>query len=434
MNNLTIQPDKTYNPEYSNGLGFSVKGIRPEGYCPKCKKPFKFNSRKMSFLCKTHLTVPQRFMIDIYYNGKRIRRGTTLDGETLRTFAQAHALYMQAEEEKKHKKFDPAKWRAKGKIEYSFDMLICKWHSSKEELMNNNKRAPSYVPKLRIYMRNFFEPCYGNRDVREIFNLDEFTTFISSYRQKGGQSISLKYQKNLTDALQSFFRWLLKKKYITELPDFPDPVEIPEHDPQTITRDIQLKLLECVSNEDKPIFTWLFYQGCRPGEARALMGDCILTQIEPRDAVKYKRTFSGSQLKERTKTKNIRYNYIYPEARAVLPEIIHTYSFVFTHGKIAKKPYSAAHLNKIFRKVLEQFNEKHNTDLRIELYEATKHSFGTQKVNEGISIHELKEWYGHSKIEMTEKYAKVNIVDVFRKHDKVVSIEQAKTRLNRDRQ
>jgi site-specific recombinase XerD len=50
----------------------------------------------------------------------------------------------------------------------------------------------------------------------------------------------------------------------------------------------------------------------------------------------------------------------------------------------------------------------------IDNYEATKHSFGTRYLNEGASRDLLKEWFGHTKIEMTERYTKIRVVDAFR--------------------
>jgi len=57
-----------------------------------------------------------------------------------------------------------------------------------------------------------------------------------------------------------------------------------------------------------------------------------------------------------------------------------------------------------------------------ELYEVSKHSFGTQKANEGIPLSMLTEWFGHSSEEMTKKYAKLNIVDAFRKMQNVIPL------------
>lgn len=410
-----------------------MKGISPEGKCPICKKSFRFDARKLSFVCMEHKTEARRFLVTVYFKGERIRRATNLDGETLTTFAQAYALLNQAETEKRNKRFDPKRWKTRFKINYLFEVLLSKWQDSKEDLLKEGRRSPSYVSELPTYINRFFMPCYEGHDAREIPNLDEHLAYLSAYRKANGDPISLKYKKNVMECLQSFFNWLRKKKYILELPKFPDTIEVPEHDPKTISRDVQIKILAFIHAEHKPIFTWLFYQGCRPGEVRALKGDCILDGMEPQDTVKYKRTFSDNILMEHTKTKNVRFNYIYPEPRALLPRV-HPLSFVFTHGVKVKRQYSKPFLNKIYRQALKDFNEANNTNLEVGLYEATKHSFGTEQVNKGVPIQWLQQWFGHSSQKMTEKYAKLNVVDVFRKLDNVISIEQARTRGASDRQ
>jgi integrase len=236
--------------------------------------------------------------------------------------------------------------------------------------------------------------------------------------------LSLKYQSNLMEALKGFFRWLYNKKYIPELPSFPESIEVPEHNPITINKETQIRLLECVPAEHKPLFTWLFYQGCRPGEARALKWDCIRD-----DEVCYKRTFSADKLVEHTKTKKIRLNYIYPEPLEALPGRDLSNSFVFTHGKAIKRHYSAAYLNRLFNKALSEFNKKYNLDLEITLYEATKHSRGTQMVNEEeIPLDLIQKWFGHTKRETTELYAKLNVVDAFRKRHNVVALRKAENK------
>jgi len=71
------------------------------------------------------------------------------------------------------------------------------------------------------------------------------------------------------------------------------------------------------------------------------------------------------------------------------------------------------------------FIKGHPRGLEIELYEATKYSFGTHYVNSDISKNLLKEWFGHASIKSTEIYAKIRVVDAFRQiqNDKVVDIE-----------
>jgi site-specific recombinase XerD len=50
----------------------------------------------------------------------------------------------------------------------------------------------------------------------------------------------------------------------------------------------------------------------------------------------------------------------------------------------------------------------------VELYEATKHNFGTYHINHGVSKKLLKEWFGHTSLKSTEIYAKIQVVDKFR--------------------
>ena len=112
------------------------------------------------------------------------------------------------------------------------------------------------------------------------------------------------------------------------------------------------------------------------------------------------------KLKESTKTKRIRHNLLFPRDR-FLPPNRFPEDFVFTHAIIG--PYSQDLLNKLFREATRQLG------IEIELYEATKHSFGTRYVNERwLSRDLLKEWFGHTKIEMTERYARIKVVDAFR--------------------
>ena len=398
---MTIPLAPTYNTDYEIVLGFNMKGIRAEGRCPICKGTFKAQKNK-GYFCPHHLTTPVRYTIDFYYKGERIRRGTALDGKTLQTFAQAHALLTQAQNEIQNKTFDPSKWKAKDSIEFRFNKLIGQWYDEKERQMLRKQLAPSYVCKLISYIKNYYLNFFGQKDVREIFNVKEFANQLP-------EKLSLKYQKNILDALRNFFFWLKENRYISEMPVFP-AFELPEHKPNTIDKEVQLKILEFISEEHKPIFTFLFYQGCRPGEARALKWDCVNSDI-----VTYRRTWSGQELREMTKDKDIRENLIFPEVMAVLPRKGFPLDFVFTHGKKIKRPYGKTLVQDIFNRALMTFNKNYDTDLKITLYEATKHSFGTEQVNKGVPLELLQKWYGHSDIRTTEKYAKLKVVDAFRK-------------------
>lgn len=407
---MTKPLDMDENPSF-NPWGFSMKGIFPEGRCPNCKGTFR-RDPKRGFVCPECLTHPKRFTICIYHKGERIRRGTNLDVKTLQTFADAHGLLRQAENEIEAHRFDPSRWKAKDRVDYRISIQLDHWYYEKLELMKRGRLADGYVPKLKTYIEHYYKPYFNHKDVREIFNCKDFVNKLPS-------RLSLKYQKNISDALKGFFTWLRENRIIAEIPVFP-VIEFPEHQPQTISREIQLKILDEIPNEHKPIFAFLFYQGCRPGEVRALKWDAVLD-----DVVTFKRTWSGRKLREMTKTKNIRQNLIFPETLAMLPARRFPLDFVFVHGIKTKRPYSEDYLNDIYKTARRAFNKKFNTELSIELYEATKHSFGTQNINQGVPENLLQQWFGHTRAEMTKKYAKLRVVDAFRDLQKMRSLKDA---------
>lgn len=414
-----------------NHWGLSMKGIQPLGRCPKCQGSFKKDSRQ-GYVCPVCLTHPKRFLIVIHYKGKRIRRATTLEGKTLRSFADAHGLLKQAQNEIDAHKFDPVKWKAKDRTDYRFSYQVDRWYKEKDGLMKEGKRAPSYVPKLFTYIRHYFLPYFGDQDIRDIRTTKDFARqlFDGLYKFKKEHALpvsvkqrklSLKYQDNILKALRGFFIWLKDDEKLIDNEQMPvfKFEEVPEHKPQIISPETQTMLLDLIPDVHKPIFVFLFYQGCRPSEVRALKWNDING-----DVVTYSRTWSGSVLREQTKTKRIRHNLLFEETLRALPPRRFSGDFVFVHGKIKKRHYSPDFLNKIFNTAARKLG------LDIELYEATKHSFGFYHLNKmGVSKEMLKEWYGHASVKTTDLYAKIQVVDAFRevqeRKNKVVELKSA---------
>lgn len=409
------QTDKNM-PSTSNPWGFDMKGIRAKGKCPVCQSSFKADIKK-GFLCPEHLTAPERFQVDFFYKGERFRREVNLDGEALETFSAAHALLERAKAEIRAKKFDPTKWKAKYLIEYSFDRLIMKWYAEKELLMKQDKRAPSYVPKLKTYINLYYLKHFAGLDVREITAIQtkEFSLRLPGMSPTG-RKLSPKYQKNILDALQHFFNWLHDDHIIEQKPKFPK-VEVPEYEPKVLTPEVQEIILDIIPEKHKPIFAFLFYQGCRPAEVRALKWKDIDLK---NDVVTLRRTFSDSKLRETTKTGRIRHNYLFPETKSALPTAPtpaewYADEFVFTHGKAVKNTYSKNFLSRIYKKALLEVEEDTGIKIDSSLYDATKHSFGTYLVNEGVPMDVLQKHFGHSNRAMTERYAKLRAVDAMKK-------------------
>jgi integrase len=292
--------------------------------------------------------------------------------------------------------------------------------------------APGYVPKLRTYADNYILPALGGMDVRHVrsSHVKALARDMPSMSRRGNR-LSPKYIRNVLDALRGFMRWLRhEERLIEDVPRFPS-IDVPEHDFKVMTPVDQWGVFDRVPREHRRIFMFLFAQGCRPSEARALKWDSVGDGV-----VTYRRTFSGRRLVERTKTGRVRRNYLFPEgARAIrrrvnLPEgeagrlarIRRLDEFVFTHGG-AGKPYSADLLNRVYSDALAAYNADMAREnprwrpLDVTLYEATKHSFGTALYAAGATLEALQRHFGHSKPEMTMRYARVDAVELFRKLD-----------------
>ncbi|MBE0425765.1 MAG: site-specific integrase [Nitrospirae bacterium] len=369
-----------------------MKNIRAEGKCPVCGR---FRVPKCP-----HGVFARQFFVDMKYQGIRILKGTDLDGRTLKTLDDAIALRQRLITEIQNKTFNLAKWTSKTKPDFLFQNLCEKWYQEKLREVQQKKLKPSYVVKIRQYITHYYH-YFNNLDIRSIFNVKDFALYLPD-------KLSLKYQKNIIDALSNFFRWCKNNRYISEMPVFPK-ISVPEHQIKVLSIETRLKILENIPEEHKPIFTFLFYQGARPSEVRSLKWDCI-----EGDTVIYKRTFSNEILIETTKESNIRYNWIFPEVMKVLPKRTFPLDFIFRHGKKIKRHYSKTFLNDLFKNALRAYNEENGHNLNICLYEATKHSFGTSWRNEGMPLEAIKEWFGHKSTKTTERYAKSDVIELWK--------------------
>ena len=144
----------------------------------------------------------------------------------------------------------------------------------------------------------------------------------------------------------------------------------------------------------RPIFQFMMEYGCRPGEARALKKDCIVD-----GQVIFRRAFSNNTLRETTKTDRVRRYDITPYFKEVLADLpLHTSPFVFVRDD--GKPYTSKNLNKIWHEACDK------AGIHIKLYNGCKHSLGCQLLDMGCDMDLVRQQLGHTKIEMTQRYAK----------------------------
>jgi integrase len=395
---MTLTDDKTdkYNTLNLSDLGVNMKGIYPRGRCPVegCIFTFQVNSKGL-YECPEHKVKANQFEVVVHYKNKRFSRTTDFDGEPLITISQAEKLTSKARADKKYKRFDPTEWRDKTKKDYRFNSLLNKWLKAKEDKVRQRKLSPSYLAKLKQYINIYYvQADFADLDIREVK-----AYHIRNFEDNFPGRLSLKYQKNIMEALRAFFRWcqiFIDSKI--EVPHF-EPIEVPEKDIEVISLKERALILDNIPEAHRPIFTFYLYQGCRPSEVRALKWKDIQGEV-----VTYQRNFSQDRLVEWTKTRRIRKNPLFPEVMAVLPQRTFPESFVFTHGVKYIRHYSKNLLNRIFHGAATA------AGIKINVYNAGKHSFGTNAVNNGVPVDVLQKWFGHSNRAMTEKYARIDLV------------------------
>jgi integrase len=149
-------------------------------------------------------------------------------------------------------------------------------------------------------------------------------------------------------------------------------------------------------------FYFIAFQAChgtRTGETRALRHSDIDVEM---DTVTIRRAFSGTVLREITKTKRIRRIPLDPgwkELYQSQPRSLDPEAFVFLRNG---KPFSESWARK-------KWNEARiKAGLTpITLYEGTRHSIASQAVNRGVSLYAISRFLGHTNIKQTEKYSHI---------------------------
>jgi len=323
---------------------------------------------------------PGQYQVYFTHQRKRIFLQRDAIGDPLRDMGQVKAVIGQIQANG----YDPADWFKK----IPFDKTIKKWVESSE-------CSPDWQKKRETIVDNLFIPYFKKRDVSQIADT------ITAFHKEKLASKNKKTQKNYLDLLKGFFRWMVTKKIISEMPEFPKIRITPDFNPHTYSKAEQVKLFEFCPDLDKAILTFLRWTGCRPNEARGLQKEDI-DWSNQRVYVRHAMSMGG-QLKG-TKTGILKTYGIFPEIEECLKSDGHP-TFVFSRRG---RPYSRRMLEKAWKKMTGLAHQRYNLPI-YPLYRGTKHSLGDQLINEeGWSPSEVQAVFGHADIRSTLNYARVN--------------------------
>ena len=388
-----------------NGKEKKMKGcIRPisrQMRCPKCGKKFQ-HFPKFGYVCFECQTKPDRFYIDIFWQGSRKSVCSDKQGIALDSYDRAFNLLSTIQGEIDNHTFDPSRYVASDLKHFWASTLLSKFEEEKKPSL-----APSYVKDFERYIlaaKEFFD----NKDVREIRKKDlvEFKKFVTDGYTAKGRSLHItrkgKTVKNYLDVFRTFLIYLKNDLEILQVvPSFPE-IEVEEYEWKWIDSDVQLSLLSHTPENDRPLIGFLMLHGCRPGEARALQCKNVDTNEM---CIRISSTFSGKVLRNKRKGKKSRvvvipihpefYEYFAEKVSNNLPD-----AFMFVNPRTGT-PYSESAIQRLWDSVRVKAGV--SKDLR--LYDASRHSFASQLINSDIPLLSVSRLLGHSSTKMTEKYA-----------------------------
>lgn len=376
--------------------GEKMRGtIRPSArhtVCGECGEPFRLIHARIGYRCKCKRS-PAKFVIDISWSGKRPRIYCDKSGQVLDSWERSRNMLTVINSEIAAHKFDPDSYIKAEISRYYVSTLLDKYKAEKEPELAESGRAG--FKRNCNHAKAFFS---GARDVRDIRKVD-IKAYYNDLKAKYSH-LAPKTFKNILDDFKAFLNWCISEEISVIVPEFP-AIEVPEPVHHWLSFEDQAAALDLVPVADRPIFSFIMFYGCRPSEARALkVKDVNLHNM----TVTISATFSGKTLKPTRKGRKSKpvvqpihpdmKDYIVSRVKNNLPE-----AFLFPNPRTGTY-YKKGTLQDIWESV--------RTSMKLpkgcRLYDASRHSVGSQLAASGANAITIKQMLGHSSVKMTERY------------------------------
>ena len=327
---------------------------------------------------------PNRYLVYLSWKGKKYWRShydhrfKLINADLARRLTES----INNDIDTKGKGFDPRQWfESKG---FAFRAYADQWLKDYQA---------GYAPSVRRDVGRMVagaQTYFEGMDIRAIRsgNIEDFLKQLPAH-------LSPKTRKNYLITLHKIFSDALRREDILRIPAFPR-IMVPEPETKWMSEVDQEKVFEKIPAPDRPIFEFLKWSACRPGEARAMMWDMVDFE---KGYVVIKRAFSAGALQEYTKTYGIRYLPLMEPMASILKGIRGIAGFVFRNR--AGRPYQAD-ISKIWNKACDDSGVN-----RIWLYQGTRHSRATQLIIAGKSPKLVRDLLGLSSQRTTDRYEKV---------------------------
>jgi len=261
--------------------------------------------------------------------------------------------------------------------------------------------SPATFKDYRNSINNHLIPFFqkNNYQLHEI-QYDVLRKLLKSISRSGKGKMNVMY------CLHTVLSFAWKSKKIPAVPPFPEKkyYQLQEKNIEWLPENRQLKVLEQIPEEDKPIFYWLKYHLRRPCEAMALHK---ADYDKENEVFIIRRSISNRKIVDKTKTGKTHIIPVHPEFKKfikVKSNILSQFYFTCSRSGSVGRRYTDDILQRIWKKACKAAGEN------ITLYQGLKHSSMTQlAVEHGFSDSEIQMLSDHDKIESIRKYRKMEV-------------------------
>lgn len=377
--------------------------------CKVCGKKGKYSSCGDSgMICECGKFTPDLYEVEIYHKRKKTRITHDKKGRRIDGYRHAKRCLELIRAEIDDDVFNPLDWASE-----KANRLL--WPNYLDDYLDGERRR--LLPKQ---MATFDKKKSMARHLRGAFaeNIKAIRTaqvedFIHQLTHEG--ELAEKTIADLATELRYIFNRAERREDIQRAPYVPS-VAVPEQPIRWLNHDSQVKVLEKIPEEHRPIFVFLFLYGCRVAEACALCWDQVDFE---QGAIFLTRTFSRRKLINTTKTKRASALPIWPDTEAVLRKAEASCRddnrlpageapvFVNQRARAKKNQhrfYSPDFLNSTWKKALREAGVRD-----IQLKNATRHSRASQLLNAGMNLDMVAKFLTHTNTAHTKKYAALEL-------------------------
>lgn len=375
-------------------MDLCMKGtIRTKEKCPKCSR--SFHETRRGLYCQRCGTEPNRYFIDFWWQGQRLKIYADRQGYSLTDYEQASRLLTVMRSEVDRGAFDWRLYASQSLKPLQFSNYVKAWVERQLQRAEKGHISHEYVRKLESYARLYLVPGLGRHNLKDLNegHIEDFWLELPS-------RLSMRTRRHILATLQKILNDAFRRRDIGRVPEFP-VVEVPEPEIRVIDEETQERILSQIKCPiRKAFFLFLIRTGCRHNEARALRWE----RLDLEEGVaKIAAAMDGRIYRESTKEKNVRDVPLTDdlvEALRQLPTPLKPSNFVFT---LNGRPLT---INMIWR---TWDNACKAVGVKIAPYQGTRHSLATQLLNEGVSDKLIQGLLGHKTREMMDRYAKLHI-------------------------